>query len=243
MSNGSWSAIFLRNKYCPRIFELSVVAEIDFVFRRQGAVGRHEKNSLCTAHTAHRVGAARRASCHVDSRPATIRPWLSVPLIVVPKGHRTVSSTDTVVRDRPTGQSVTASLREFMSGHGPFVTEPSREFRRPPCPGNPAVRRRRTRTPRRARCRLRPPGARAARRALTGRTPRGRQHPAPVFHPTDPNTDPGLSQNGTSGKDGPGRAPARKNSSPDPSGQGTQPPRRRMLQPRALSWSRSRRAI
>src|SRR5699024_8890656 len=60
--------------------------------------------------------------------------------------------------------------------------------------------------------------------ALTGLTPRGRQHPAPVFHPTDPNTDPGLSQNGTSGKDGLGRAPARKNSSPDPSGQGTQPP-------------------
>src|SRR5699024_7194327 len=40
MSNGSWSAIFLRNKYCPRIFELSVVAEIDFVLRRQEAVGK-----------------------------------------------------------------------------------------------------------------------------------------------------------------------------------------------------------
>ena len=138
--------------------------------------GRYEKNSLCTAHTAHRVGATHRASCHADNRPGTIRPWLSV----VPKGHRPLSSTDAAVRDRPAGQSLMASPHEFMSDRGPFVTEPSREFRRTPCPGNPAVRRRRT--PRRARGRLRPPGARAARRALTGRTPRGRQHPAPVFH-------------------------------------------------------------
>lgn len=110
MSNGSWSAIFLRNKYCPRIFELSVVAEIDFVFRRQEAVGktREEQPVYSTCRT--QGGAARRASCHVDSRPGTIQPLCSSP--------------------------------------------------------------------------------------------------------TDPNTDPGLSQNGASGKDGPGRAPTRKDPSP-----------------------------
>jgi AcrR family transcriptional regulator len=34
------------------------------------------------------------------------------------------------VRQRPAGQSVMAALREFMSGRGPFVADPTPEFRR-----------------------------------------------------------------------------------------------------------------
>lgn len=34
------------------------------------------------------------------------------------------------VRERPAGQSVMAALREFMSGRGPFATDPTPEFRR-----------------------------------------------------------------------------------------------------------------
>jgi AcrR family transcriptional regulator len=66
---------------------------------------------------------------------------ISVPTLFnhVPDGKEALMFDDGVerresllkaVRQRPAGQSVMAALREFMSGRGPFVADPSPEFRR-----------------------------------------------------------------------------------------------------------------
>lgn len=66
---------------------------------------------------------------------------ISVPTVFkhVPDGKEALMFDDGVerresllaaVRDRPAGQPVMAALRAFMSDRGPFVTDPSPEFRR-----------------------------------------------------------------------------------------------------------------
>lgn len=66
---------------------------------------------------------------------------ISVPTVFkhVPDGKEALMFDDGVertngllsaVRDRATGQSVMAALREFMSGRGPFRPDPTPEFRR-----------------------------------------------------------------------------------------------------------------
>jgi AcrR family transcriptional regulator len=66
---------------------------------------------------------------------------ISVPTVFkhVPNGKEALMFDDGVerresllaaVRDRPAEQSVMAALREYMSGRGPFVTDPTPEFRR-----------------------------------------------------------------------------------------------------------------
>ncbi|MDN5915702.1 MAG: TetR family transcriptional regulator [Pseudonocardia sp.] len=66
---------------------------------------------------------------------------ISVPTVFkhVPDGKQALMFDDGVerresllaaVRERPAGQPVMSALRQFMAGRGPFVTNPSREFRR-----------------------------------------------------------------------------------------------------------------
>jgi AcrR family transcriptional regulator len=66
---------------------------------------------------------------------------ISVPTLFnhVPDGKESVMFDDgaerresllTAVRDRADGVSVMAALREFMSGRGPFMANPSKDFRR-----------------------------------------------------------------------------------------------------------------
>jgi AcrR family transcriptional regulator len=66
---------------------------------------------------------------------------ISVPTLFnhVPDGKEAVMFDDGVqrregllaaIQDRPEGTSVMAALREFMSGRGPFVADPTPEFRR-----------------------------------------------------------------------------------------------------------------
>lgn len=66
---------------------------------------------------------------------------ISVPTVFkhVPDGKQALMFDDGVerresllaaVRERPTGQPVMSALRQFMAGRGPFVTNPSWEFRK-----------------------------------------------------------------------------------------------------------------
>jgi AcrR family transcriptional regulator len=106
--------------------------------------GRRERKNVQTR-TALREAALRlfleRGYEQVSVKEIADEADISVPTLFnhVPDGKEALMFDDGVerrasllvaVRERPAGQSVMAALREFMSGRGPFVTDPGPEFRR-----------------------------------------------------------------------------------------------------------------
>jgi AcrR family transcriptional regulator len=108
------------------------------------AVGRRERKNAQTrsalAEAAELLFAAKGYD-QVSVKEIADAVDISVPTLFkhVPDGKEAVMFDDGVerrdsllaaVHDRPQGTSVMAALREFMSGRGPFVTDPTPEFRR-----------------------------------------------------------------------------------------------------------------
>lgn len=107
------------------------------------AAGRRERKNARTR-TALREAALRlfleRGYDQVSVKEIADAVDISVPTLFnhVPDGKEALMFDDgaerhesllAALRERPAGQSVMAALREFMSGRGPFVADPTPEFR------------------------------------------------------------------------------------------------------------------